>query len=166
MTGRRKEVTPLTTRLAPISQAGVAVGAVGGFDHGNATIIPFGVRGTPARGTPHLRHPGTSEKPAADLAAPAGAVPSAPIVPRQRAKVAGWVRSIKVQPWSGIPTLELTIVTNAGDNLAVVFFGRRRIAGVQPGARLCVAGMVGSRSGRLTMLNPIYEILASEPTAA
>ena len=123
----------------------------------------FGAR--PARRTPHPRHPRPAEKPTADLDAPAGAVPIAPIIPRQRAKVAGRVRSTQVQPWSGIPTLELTIIANAGDTLRVVFFGRRRIAGVQPGACVCVEGMVGSRSGRLSMLNPVYEILARAPTA-
>ncbi len=138
MTGRRKEMTPLTTRLAPVSGAGAAAGAVGGLDHGNSTIIPFRVRRKPARRTSHFRHPRSAEQPTADLDARAEAVPIAPIIPRQRAKVAGRVRSIQVQPRYGIPTLELTIIPNAGDSLVVVFFGRRRIAGVQPGARVCV----------------------------
>ena len=158
-------MTPLTTRLAPVSGAGAAAGAVGGLDHGNSTFIPFRVRRKPARRTSHLRHPRSAEQPTADLDARAEAVPIAPIIPRQRAKVAGRVRSIQVQPRYGIPTLELTIIPNAGDSLVVVFFGRRRIAGVQPGARVCVEGMVGSRSGRLSMLNPVYEILNRAPTA-
>jgi hypothetical protein len=158
-------MTPLTTRLGPVSGAGAAPGAVGELDDGNATIIPFRVRGAPARRTPNLRHPRLAEKPTADLDAPAGSVPISPIIPRQRAKVAGRVRSTQVQPRSGIPTLELTIIANAGDRLVVVFFGRRRIAGVQPGARVSVEGMVGSRSGRLSVLNPAYEIVARAPIA-
>jgi hypothetical protein len=158
-------MTPLTTRLEPISGTGAALAAVGELDDVNATIIPFRVRGTSATRISQLRHPRPAEKPIADLDAPAGAAPIAPIIPRQRTKVAGRVRSIEVQPRSGIPTLELTIIAHAGHTLGVVFFGRRRIAGVQPGACVCVEGMVGSRSGRLLMLNPVYEILRRAPTA-
>jgi hypothetical protein len=158
MTARRKEMTPM-------ARASVAVGAGGEPDHVNATIIPFPVRATADRGIPHLRHPRPAEKPTTGLDAPAGAAPIKTIVPRQRAKVAGRVRSIQVQPRSEIPILELTIVANTGGSLVAVFFGRRRIAGVQPGARLSVEGMVGARAGRLSMLNPIYEILAPAPTA-
>ena len=165
MTGRRKEMTPLTTRRRPVNGAGVGGGAVGELDDVNATIIPFRVRGTPAQPTPHLQHLRPDERLTGDLDARAGAVPIAPIIPRQRAKVAGQVRSTQVQPRSGIPTLELTIIASVGDTLGVVFFGRRRIAGVQPGARVCVEGMVSSRSGRLSMLNPVFEIVARAPTA-
>ena len=81
--------------------------------------------------------------------------------------MAGRVRSIQAQPWSGIPTLELTIIDPAGDTLVVVFLGRRRIAGLQPGTDVSalIEAMVASRSGGLSMLNPIYEILPDAPTA-
>jgi hypothetical protein len=138
--------------------------AVGQLDHVNATIIPFRVRATPAARTPRPRHPRTPEPRTAELAAPTGVSPIAQITPRQQAKVAGRVRSMQVQPSSGIPTLELTIIDTAGKTLTVVFLGRRQIAGVQPGALLSVEGMVGARAGRLTMLNPIYEMLAGAPT--
>ena len=104
--------------------------------------------------------------PPGDLDASEGAVPIARITPRQQAKVAGRVRSIQVQRWSRIPTLELTIIDTAGDTLVVVFLGRRQIAGIQPGTDVSVEAMVASRSGRLSMLNPIYEILPDGPTAA
>ena len=67
---------------------------------------------------------------------------------------------MQVQPWSGIPTLELTIIDTAGDSLIVMFLGRRRIAGVQPGAHLSVEAMVAPRPGGLSMVNPAYEIIA------
>jgi hypothetical protein len=92
-------------------------------------------------------------------------VPIGRITPRQQAKVAGRVRSIQVQRWTGIPTLELTVIDAAGDILTVVFLGRRQIAGIQPGAHLSVEAMVASRSGGLSMLNPNYEILAGIPPA-
>jgi hypothetical protein len=139
--------------------------AVGELDHVNATIIGFRVRGNPAPPTPQLRPPHKPPARLAKLAAPAGVVPIAQITPRRQAKVAGRVRSIQVQPWSGVPTLEMTIIDTAGHTLTVVFLGRRQIAGIQPGARLSVQGMVGYRAGKLSMLNPIYEILAGAPTA-
>ncbi len=134
-------------------------------DDVDATIVRLPVRGAPNRPTPHRRHPRRVEKRIADLDAPEGAVPIARITPRQQAKVAGRVRSIQVQRWSRIPTLELTIIDTAGDTLIVVFLGRRQIAGIQPGTDVSVEAMVASRSGGLSMLNPIYEILPDGPTA-
>ena len=154
---RRGEATAIFRKTDP---------AVGELDHPDATIVPFPVRGgITDRPTPHLRHRRRVETPAADFDAPAGTVPIARITPRQQAKVAGRVRSIQVQPWTGIPTLELTIIDTAGDTLTLVFLGRRQIAGIQPGAHLFVEAMVASRSGGLSMLNPTYEILAGAPRA-
>ena len=101
----------------------------------------------------------------ADLDVPEGVVPIARITPRQQAKVAGRVRSIQVQLWSRIPTLEWTIIDTAGDTLIVVFLGRRQIAGIQPGTDVCVEATVASRSGGLSMLKPLYEILPDPPIA-
>ncbi len=137
--------------------------AVGELDDVNATIIPFRVRSTTAPRSLRLGHPRKPEPSTTELGALTGVSPIAQITPRRQAKVAGRVRSIQVQPWSGVPTLELSIIDTAGNTLTVVFLGRRQIAGVQPGARLSVEGMVGSRSGRPCMLNPIYEILAGAP---
>jgi hypothetical protein len=149
------EATAISAKTDP------AVGEVDDFD---ATIVPLPVRGAPARPGPHLRHPRRVEKRIADPDAPEGAVPIARISPRRQAKVEGRVRSIQVQRSSRIPTLELTIIDSAGDTLIVVFLGRRHIAGIQPGTDLCVEAMVASRSGGLSMLNPIYEILAGALT--
>ena len=43
--------------------------------------------------------------------------------------------------------------------LAVVFLGRREVAGVHCGTELVVEGMVGEHGGRLAILNPDYEII-------
>ncbi|MBV8160339.1 MAG: DNA-binding protein, partial [Acidimicrobiia bacterium] len=42
---------------------------------------------------------------------------------RSRARVAGRVRSLRVQPWAGVPTLEGTLVDDTG-GISVVFLGR------------------------------------------
>jgi hypothetical protein len=89
----------------------------------------------------------------------AGVVPIASVEWRQRAKVAGRVRSIEVQPWAGVPTLKATLVDDTG-GLSVVFLGRREVAGVGPGTRMVAEGMVGDHGGRLAMLNPDYVLLA------
>jgi amino acid transporter len=90
---------------------------------------------------------------------PEGVSPIAEIAYRQRARVAGRVRSVRVQPWSGVATLECTLVDHSG-GLEVVFLGRKQVAGIAPGARLVVEGMVGDHRGKLAILNPEYRILA------
>jgi hypothetical protein len=90
---------------------------------------------------------------------PEGATPIASVTYRQRARVAGRVRAVRVQPWSGIATLECSLVDHSG-GLQVVFLGRKRIAGIAPGARIVVEGMVGDHRGQLAILNPEYRILA------
>ena len=81
--------------------------------------------------------------------------------------VAGRIRSMRVQPWAGIATLECTVVDRSG-GLLVVFLGRKQVAGIAPGARVVVEGMVGDHGGRLAILNPAYRILAGaeDSTAA
>ncbi|HET9691988.1 MAG TPA: amino acid permease [Acidimicrobiales bacterium] len=88
-----------------------------------------------------------------------GTVPIRSLQPRQRAKVAGRIRSLTVQPWGSTATLECVIDDGHG-RLVVAFLGRRQIAGLVPGARISVEGTVSQRKGRLTMTNPDYEFVA------
>ena len=87
---------------------------------------------------------------------------------RQRVRVAGRVRSVRVQPRAGTSNLECVLADDTG-MLLLVFQGRRRIPGIQPGARLVVEGMVGDWARRQAILNPDYELIAGpeaevEPT--
>jgi hypothetical protein len=95
-----------------------------------------------------------------------GKVPGVRSIPslrlRERAKVAGRIRSLTVQPWGSVPTLECVIDDDKG-RLVVAFLGRRQIAGLQPGARIIVEGTVTERRGRLTIINPSYEFVAANP---
>lgn len=95
---------------------------------------------------------------------PEGATPIAEVHYRQRARVAGRIRSMRVQPWAGIATLECTLVDSTG-GLLVVFLGRKAVAGIAPGAKLVVEGMVGDHGGRLAILNPGYRIIAGAEDA-
>ncbi len=107
------------------------------------------------------RRPATRDgsAPAVDLRG--DTTPIAEVRYRARARVAGRVRSMRIQPWGGVATLECTIVDDTA-GLAVVFLGRRHVAGVQPGVHLVVEGMVGDHHGRLAILNPDYYFLPEE----
>jgi RecG-like helicase len=78
---------------------------------------------------------------------------------RQRARVAGRIHSVRVQPGASLTSLECTVSDGTG-NLVLVFQGRRRVPGIEPGVKLLVEGMVGERGKRPAMINPIYQIVA------
>jgi amino acid transporter len=77
---------------------------------------------------------------------------------RQRVRISGTIRSTRVQPSGGVPTLEC-VISDATGSMSIVFLGRRQVAGLEIGRRLIAEGMVGSHGGRLAILNPIYELL-------
>ncbi|MHB8245714.1 MAG: amino acid permease [Acidimicrobiales bacterium] len=87
-----------------------------------------------------------------------GAIPIGQLRWRQRAKVAGRVRSVRVQPKAGVPSVECTLADPTG-RVLLVFQGRRRYPGVEPGAVITAEGMVGDRNHRTAMINPIVEII-------
>ena len=86
--------------------------------------------------------------------------PLAEVAFRQRVRVAGRIRSVLVQPRAGTSNLECTLSDESG-TLLLVFQGRPRIPGIEPGARLVAEGMVGAWRRRLAILNPDYELVAS-----
>jgi amino acid transporter len=98
------------------------------------------------------------------LAQRAGATtPIASVVPRQRIRVAGRVKSVRVQPRAGAANLECVLSDGTG-GLLLVFQGRPKIAGIEPGARLVAEGMVGTWSRRPAMLNPSFELVQGAPS--
>jgi len=81
---------------------------------------------------------------------------------RQRVRVRGKVRALRVQPWEGgVATLECTLVDDTG-GLVVIFMGRRRIGGVKLGAAMEIEGMVIENRGRLAVMNPAYTLLPAD----
>ncbi|MDA8292543.1 MAG: amino acid permease [Actinomycetota bacterium] len=90
--------------------------------------------------------------------APPGTVRIVDVRWRQRARVAGRIRSVRVQPRAGISSLEATLDDGSGQ-IVLVFQGRRLVPGIEPGARLVVEGMVGERGRRTAMINPAYTLL-------
>ena len=92
-----------------------------------------------------------------DMELPSDRTPITSAAHRQRVTIAGKVYAMRVQPWSGTPALELTLVDDTGA-IALVFFGRRELSGVHTGSSLVVEGVVGEHRGKLAMLNPAYEL--------
>ena len=98
------------------------------------------------------------------LALRAGATtPIASVQPRQRVRVAGRVKSVRVQPRAGTSNLECVLSDGTG-GLLLVFQGRPKIAGIAPGARLVAEGMVGTWGRRPAMLTPSFELVQGAPS--
>jgi RecG-like helicase len=79
--------------------------------------------------------------------------------PRATARVAGEVQSVRVVPRAGSPCLEVTVSDGYGAVVGI-FFGRRKLAGLSPGRRLVLEGVVAPLGNRNVMYNPVYELLA------
>ena len=150
--------------------AGKLVRALGQIPHVNATMVPFNVadlaesqqalsRATSLhQGTEHRKERNGGE--AGRFVSVPGATPISELRHRQPAKIAGRIRSVRIQPGSGTPALECTVTDASGGELMVVFLGRREVPGIRTGTKLVLTGTVGDRRGQLAMLNPLYELLS------
>jgi len=98
--------------------------------------------------------------PKAQLAA---VTPIGDVVWRELVHVRGKVRSMRVQPWAGVATLEVTVYDETG-GIVVVFTGRRSIPGITLGRMIEVSGRSNRHRGYLSIVNPHYKLLA--PAAA
>lgn len=88
-----------------------------------------------------------------------GVIPIADVKWREKVKVAGRVKALRVQPWADqIASLELTLADQTGA-ITVVFLGRRTLGGVNLGTHLVVEGMTSEHHRLLTILNPAYQLL-------
>src|SRR5579875_3207277 len=75
----------------------------------------------------------------------------------QSAQVAGRLRSVVYTPSETVPTLEAQLF-DGSNTLDLVWLGRRRIAGIEPGRRVVARGRVGVHNGNLAIYNPYYEL--------
>jgi hypothetical protein len=89
------------------------------------------------------------------FAPPEHTTPLSAIVRRSFCAVEGVATRVEARDWVGGPVLEVTI-QDEGHELVLAFFGRRAIAGIETGAYLCAAGVVGRHRRRAIMLNPRY----------
>ena len=147
--------------------------------HVNATIIPFHLSGGVREHGNDLEQALLSDPGGSAATAPAagpakkrdeavvfprvpGTQPISSLHWRTRARVAGRVKSLRVQTMSDQPTLEAVLDDGSGEAITFVFLGRRSIAGLHSGTRMIAEGMVGKHKGRLAIMNPSFELLNPE----
>lgn len=70
----------------------------------------------------------------------------------------GAIQSVVFRPQISVPQLEAEFFDGSG-HVTLVWMGRRKIRGINPGTRMAVTGRIVRRNGRLTMFNPNYAIL-------
>lgn len=143
--------------------------------HVNATIIPFQVN-LPGKDRlrTSLRRKNETENeikravgnsitsPTSDVP---GAIAIGSVVYRRPAKVVGKVKSVRVQSLDSIASLAVRLEDSSG-GLMLVFPGKRRVPGIEPGKRLIAQGTVGDIDGHIAIMNPTFELLASESDAS
>lgn len=89
-----------------------------------------------------------------------GATPILDCSARKRHCVAGTLRTVTLRPRGGAPALEAELYDGT-DVINLVWLGRRKIAGIDPGRRLRAEGLVSVQDGRKVMFNPRYELRGS-----
>ncbi len=90
-------------------------------------------------------------------AAKAGCVPIAQAADRQRVELQGSLRTVTLRPRGGVPALEAELYDGSGV-LLLVWLGRRRIAGIEPGRQVKVQGRIGVQDSVRVMFDPRYEL--------
>jgi amino acid transporter len=171
------EVSVLLPRLVHDRTADAMARTLAGLPHCNVTIVPFhldtetidvpalddepGADGNRRAG--RTKRHDRKERGAAtidigDTVLPSDRTPIDQVTFRQRARIAGNVYSVRVQPWAGVATLELLVIDETGA-LTIAFLGRKHLAGVKPGTTIVAEAMIGEHHGKMAMLNPHYEII-------
>jgi hypothetical protein len=80
---------------------------------------------------------------------------------RQPVQIAGEIRSMRIVPRAGNASLEASVYDGRG-SVTAVFLGRRKIAGLSPGRRVLLEGVVtghGRHGSECLMYNPVYQLL-------
>jgi amino acid transporter len=175
----RREYTHFWHRFLHDRTADAIAQALSGLPHSNVTIVPYHlgsraeVSSAPAPATNGRRRTRTngSKNDGSAVATingdrgatlPTDRTPIAEVQYRHRARVAGRVHTMRVQPHGGVAGLECTIVDETG-GIVLVFLGRRSIGGMKVGTRVVAEGtVVGDERGRLAMLNPDYRFLSDD----
>lgn len=87
----------------------------------------------------------------------AGATPIVRCGDREKVCVNGVLRTVTLRPRAGVPALEAELYDGSA-TLDLVWLGRRRIAGIEPGRPVRAVGRVLVNEGRRLMFNPQYEL--------
>ena len=89
----------------------------------------------------------------------AGCCPIALAADRQLVSLHGTLRTVTLRPRGGVPALEAELYDGTG-LITLIWLGRRRIAGIEPGRNLSVEGRLGVHDSTRVMFNPRYELQA------
>jgi hypothetical protein len=87
----------------------------------------------------------------------AGCCPITEAEDRQRVTLQGVLRTVTLRPRGGVPALEAELYDGTSV-ITVVWLGRRRIAGIEPGRQIQVLGRIGVQNQHRVMYNPRYEL--------
>jgi hypothetical protein len=87
----------------------------------------------------------------------AGCCPIADAGDRSRVELRGSLRTVTLRPRGGVPALEAELYDGSA-LITLVWLGRRRIAGIEPGRAIKVVGRVGTQNKTRVMFNPRYEL--------
>ncbi|PXY28156.1 OB-fold nucleic acid binding domain-containing protein [Prauserella muralis] len=72
--------------------------------------------------------------------------------------VLGRLRSVELCPANEVATLEAELFDGT-DDVTLVWLGRRRIPGIEPGRTIKARGRMAERNGQKVLYNPYYELL-------
>lgn len=86
-----------------------------------------------------------------------GYEPIAQCADREIVRVCGELRTITLRPRAGVPALEADLYDGSG-TVVLVWLGRRRIAGIEPGRSLVAEGRVSVHDDRRVIYNPKYQL--------
>jgi len=87
----------------------------------------------------------------------AGCCPIAEAGDRSRVELQGSLRTVTLRPRGGVPALEAELYDGSA-LITLVWLGRRRIAGIEPGRQIKVVGRIGVQDKVRVMFNPRYEL--------
>jgi hypothetical protein len=76
-------------------------------------------------------------------------------------RVSGAVGRVRASGRGGLPMLRAELGGGA-DRITIIWLGRNRIAGIEPGRVLAVEGMLSEQGGRRVMYNPRYDLAANQ----
>ena len=86
-----------------------------------------------------------------------GATPVDQLASRERATVAGTLRTVTLRPRAGVPALVAELYDGSG-SISVVWLGRRQIPGIEPGRSIVCFGRVTRDDDKPVIFNPRYEL--------
>ena len=86
-----------------------------------------------------------------------GAVPVKELPDRELVRVAGTLRTVTLRPRAGVPALVAELYDGSG-SINLVWLGRRRIPGIEPGRALIASGRVTRDHEQPVIFNPRYEL--------